>query len=101
VVAVSLSHAAFYLEGQEDTMNMRGYWTLAACTATPLEGAPPASGTCAAAFECCSGFCQNGHCVDPGPVACKDMGETCTSTADCCNPGAFVCTNGTCQSGIN
>ncbi len=88
------SHPAFYLEGQEDTMNMRGYWTLAACTATG-----PTS-TCAAGFECCSGFCSAGRCIDPGPVACKQVNEACTSTSECCNAGAIVCDQ-VCKSAIN
>ncbi len=90
------SHPAFYLEGQEETMNMRGFWTLSACTAT----AP--TSVCSAGFECCSGFCANGHCIDPGPVVCKQQGELCSTTADCCSAGAFICdSTGTCAPGIN
>jgi hypothetical protein len=32
---VDPSHPAIYLEGQDDTPNMRGFWTLASCIPTP------------------------------------------------------------------
>jgi hypothetical protein len=88
------SHPPFYLEGQEDTTNMRGFWALAACT--PTKG----GGGCQAGFECCSGFCDQGVCVDTGTVACKGVGEQCTVDADCCNTPAVKCIGGVCRADI-
>jgi hypothetical protein len=64
------SHPAIYMEGQTDTPNMRGFWTLSSCIATPgasggsLDGGVPGdAGTsggdggslaCTAGFQCCS-----------------------------------------------
>ncbi len=89
--ASDASHPAFFLEGQEeDTTNMRGFWSLAQCTASD-----PAS-TCGAGFECCSGFCDKGVCVDVSKVTCQGVSDTCTTVADCCNPSAVTCTGGKC-----
>ncbi len=94
--AIDPSHPAFYLEGQEETTtNMRGFWALAACTQTPKAGA--GGGTCAAGFECCSGFCDKGSCVDTGTLACAGLGGSCKVAADCCNSDIVVCTNGMCK----
>jgi hypothetical protein len=93
--ATDPSHPAFFLEGQEeDTTNMRGFWALAQCTASASGGA--AGGTCGAGFECCSGFCDMGTCVDVSKVTCQGVSETCTTVADCCNPAAVTCTGGKC-----
>lgn len=94
VGTVDPSHPAIYLEGQEDTPNMRGFWANATCTATAPAGSPPAA--CTAGYECCSGFCVNSVCVDPSTVACQGLGDTCTTVADCCNPNAVSCTKGQC-----
>jgi WD40 repeat protein len=89
------SHPAFFLEGQEETTtNMRGFWALAACTQTPVSGT---GGSCAAGFECCSGFCDKGVCVDTGKLACAQQGDSCKVSADCCNSPLVTCTNGSCQ----
>lgn len=64
--AVDPSHPAFYVESQTDKPNMRGFWALSACTETPSTG--ESSGTCSAGFECCSGFCVDGKCANPGSV---------------------------------
>jgi hypothetical protein len=97
---VDPSHPAIYLEGQEDTPNMRGFWTLASCIATPSSapdaGATDGGGACTAGFQCCSGFCNNGQCVDITTVACTGVGGSCKATSDCCNAGAVSCTNGQC-----
>jgi hypothetical protein len=85
------SHPAFYLEGQENTTNMRGFWALAACT--PTKG----GGACQAGFECCSGFCDQGVCVDTGTIACKGVGEQCVADADCCNGPQVKCVAGVCK----
>jgi hypothetical protein len=90
------SHPAFFLEGQEETTtNMRGFWALAACTQTPMPGA--GGGSCAAGFECCSGFCDKGACVDKGTLACAAQGDSCKVDADCCNSPLVGCKNGSCQ----
>lgn len=90
------SHPAFYLEGQEETTtNMRGFWALAACTQTPMPGA--GGGSCAAGFECCSGFCDKGKCVDTGAFACAGTGGDCKTVADCCNSGFTACVSGKCE----
>ena len=56
--ATDPSHPAIYLEGQEDTPNMRGFFTLAQCTASPSAaadagGTVDGSATCGNGFECC------------------------------------------------
>lgn len=86
---VDPSHPAIYLEGQEDTPNMRGFWANAACTATAAAGAPP--NACGAGYECCSGFCVDNACVDVTTVACAGVGDSCTADADCCNSGSVKC----------
>jgi hypothetical protein len=91
------SHPAIFLEGQEDTPNMRGFWTLAACVATPAAGSSADAGACTAGFNCCSGFCKNGMCVDLNKVACQSLGGPCASAADCCNASAVTCTGGSCS----
>ncbi len=90
------SHPAFFLEGQEeDTENMRGFWSLAQCTPTPKQGG--GGGSCTAGFQCCSGFCDMGTCTDQGNVSCVAVGGTCSASTDCCNSPAVVCNGGTCQ----
>ena len=93
--AVDPSHPAFFLEGQEETTtNMRGFWALAQCTASA--SGPTAGGTCGAGFECCSGFCDRGTCVDVSKVSCAGVSDSCATVADCCNPSAVTCTGGKC-----
>jgi hypothetical protein len=85
------SHPPFFLEGQEeDTTNMRGFWALAACI--PTKG----GGACQAGFECCSGFCDQGVCVDVNQFACKSLGDVCGTSSDCCNDDKVSCLNGVC-----
>ena len=92
---VDPSHPGFYLEGQEDTPNMRGFWANAVCTPTAAAGQPPNS--CSAGYECCSGFCIDSACVDPSTVACAGTGDTCNVASDCCNPDVVSCVSGKCQ----
>jgi hypothetical protein len=92
--ALDPSHPAIYLEGQEDTPNMRGFWALASCTSTVPAGT--SGGACGAGFECCSGFCEKGQCVDVSQIACVGIGGACGTSSDCCNAGAVSCTNGVC-----
>ncbi|WP_146649920.1 hypothetical protein [Labilithrix luteola] len=96
--ATDPSHPPFYLEGQEDSPNMRGFWTLAQCTPTPAPGA--GGGQCSAGFECCSGFCDKGVCVDVSKIACTGIGGECTSSGDCCNPSSVSCVDGRCSANV-
>jgi len=93
---VDPSHPAFYVEGQDDTTpNMRGFWALAKCIETPK---PPEKGpSCTANFECCSGFCVDGQCVDKSMLSCTGVGEACKAAGDCCNSAVTDCVSGTCQ----
>ncbi len=91
---VDPSHPAIYLEGQEDTPNMRGFWANAACTPTAAAGDPPNS--CGAGYECCSGFCVDNACVDVSKVSCAGTGASCTTSGDCCNSGSVECVGGVC-----
>ncbi len=86
------SHPAFFLEGQvETTANMRGFWALAACIATK------GGGSCTQGFQCCSGFCDKGTCIDKGGVSCVAVGGSCMDTSDCCNSSDVACTGGKCE----
>jgi hypothetical protein len=90
---VDPSHPAIYLEGQDDTPNMRGFWALAACIATPSHGGDAA---CTNGFECCSGFCENGQCAGVATVTCTGVGGACVTAADCCNSPVVTCDHGSC-----
>jgi hypothetical protein len=99
------SHPPFYLEGQDDTPNMRGFWASAQCIATgagqsdagaAVQSDAGTAGTCSQGFECCSGFCNAGKCIDVNMLACKPIGSSCTTSADCCNGTSGV----TCSSGV-
>lgn len=100
---VDPSHPPFYLEGQvPTTMNMRGFWALAACKASvPATGSdagtPDGGSSCTDGFECCSGFCVGGQCVDVTQVACKQIGDSCATSADCCNSDIISCSSGHCE----
>lgn len=92
---VDPSHPGFYVEGQDDaTPNMRGFWALAKCIETPK--APEPGPSCTANFECCSGFCVDGQCVDKTNLSCAGVGDSCESAADCCNKGLVDCVSGKC-----
>lgn len=91
---VDPSHPAIYLEGQEDTPNMRGFWANAACTPTAPPSGPP--NACGAGYECCSGFCVDNACVDVSKVSCVGVGSSCTSSGQCCNSGSVACLNSIC-----
>jgi hypothetical protein len=88
------SHPAFFLEGQEENReNMRGFWALAACM--PTQG----GGACHAGFQCCSGYCDRGTCVDRGRPACTPIGGSCMQSSDCCTTPVVTCIRGICQTG--
>jgi hypothetical protein len=92
---VDPSHPAFYVEGQGDTPNMRGFWALNQCIATPKAGATGPA--CTNGFECCSGFCVNGQCAEKSTLACAGVGEACSAAGDCCNQGATNCVDMICK----
>ena len=93
---VDPSHPAFYVEGQNDeTPNMRGFWALAKCIETPK---PAMKGpACTAGFECCSGFCVDGQCVDRTSLSCVGVGDACSAASDCCNGALTDCRDGVCR----
>jgi hypothetical protein len=89
------SHPAFYIEGQDATPNMRGFWALSACIQTPP---PDTMGEmCKANFECCSGFCVEGQCVDRTTSTCAGIGDACESAGDCCNQALVSCVSKQCK----
>jgi hypothetical protein len=93
------SRPPFYLDGQTDVPNMRGFWALAACIPTPTTGTQGQS--CTAGVECCSGFCDDGQCVEPSRLACVPVQGACITAADCCNTGSVQCRNGACTVVVN
>ncbi len=107
--AVDPSHPAFFLQSQEysyggtntaSSINMRAYWSLSSCTASAPAGTSPDAGvsgvaSCGSGFECCSGFCEQGTCVDSGSVSCASLGEACSAASQCCGAGGAV----TCSTG--
>jgi hypothetical protein len=95
IKTVDPSHPAFYLEGQENTPNMRGFWALAQCIQTPPPG--DKGMMCKANFECCSGFCVEGVCVDKQTEACAGIGEACATVGECCNAAAVSCVDKHCK----
>jgi hypothetical protein len=88
------SHPAFWLPGQDlTTINMSGYWALAACLQTGQ--------SCDQGYECCTGFCHADDggaptCVLP-PTGCSQIGDKCTTDGDCCNTPAVTCIGGFCS----
>jgi hypothetical protein len=89
------SHPAFYLEGQENTPNMRAFWALSQCIQTPPPGVT--SMECKANFECCSGFCVDKVCVDKTSQGCAGIGEACEAAGDCCNQAVVSCVDKKCK----
>jgi hypothetical protein len=93
---VDPSHAAFHLEGQDETnLAMRGFMSLPPCA---QNGAGCISGT-----DCCGGFCvanEDGGapmCTSTPPV-CSSAGDKCTTSADCCGAASgTTCINKVCS----
>lgn len=87
------SHPAFWLTGQDlTTINMDAYWAFEPCRQDGTD--------CSDGFECCSGFCRDQgdgtfQCVPPPTNECSQVGESCTTAADCCEPG-IQCLGGFC-----
>ncbi len=94
------SHPAFFVTGQEiKAGNMRAFAALEPCRGENV--------SCESSTECCDGrSCLqtvdgNGQpvlqCANPPPAECAREEESCTTTADCCNPNENVlCINGRC-----
>jgi hypothetical protein len=89
------SHPAFYLEGQENTPNMRAFWALSQCIQTPPPG--DTGMMCKANLECCSGFCVEDVCVDKTSQGCAGIGEACMTAGDCCNQALVSCVDMKCK----
>jgi hypothetical protein len=79
------SHPPFYLPGQSDTRNERGFWALDPCRA---EG-----DGCESGDQCCGGFCRPEDASDPASRhvcrppevgECVDSGDRCAQDSDCC-----------------
>jgi hypothetical protein len=85
---VDPSHAAFHLEGQDETnLAMRGFMSLPPCA---QNGQGCTSGT-----DCCGGYCANAE--DGGaptcrstPNGCSQNGDKCNVNGDCCNAASGV-----------
>jgi hypothetical protein len=85
---VDPSHAAFHLEGQDESnLAMRGFWSLPPCAQN--------GGTCQSGTDCCGGYCAGG--ADGGAPVCQSMpsgcsqnGDKCNATSDCCNAASGV-----------
>ena len=85
---VDPSHAAFHLEGQDETnLAMRGFMSLPPCA---QNGQGCTSGT-----DCCGGYCTSG--TDGGaptcrstPNGCSQNGDKCNAASDCCNAASGV-----------
>jgi hypothetical protein len=89
---VDPSHPAIYLEGQDDTPNMRGFWTLASCIPTPGATSALDAGEATSALDGGAGVdadatAQAGLTVDAGQAA-----ESCTNGFECCS--------GFCEQGV-
>ncbi|MFO0618317.1 MAG: hypothetical protein U0414_37330 [Polyangiaceae bacterium] len=82
------SHPAFRMPGQDDNLNMRGFWALDPCK--------QAGDSCATGSECCNKNCDMGVCKDPNPNGCSDNGNSCVTAADCCDVQA-ECINNVCS----
>ena len=91
------SFPGFYIEGQSESGNVRGFATLNPCKATGND--------CTTGLDCCTGFCiiepgqAVGMCTEEIPE-CSQQGEKCTTDDDCCPPGldepSLSCIGGFC-----
>lgn len=104
------SAPAFYFPGQElISGNSRAVFSLEAChPAAPANTTPTAANLCDSTLDCCAGA----ECVlDPPPLAnppvkhcvaatgnvCRNRGESCLTTSNCCGAvGGDVCAGGVC-----
>lgn len=89
------SHPPFYLPNQTESKNERGFWALDPCK--------PKGSSCETGDECCEGFCIPQSASDPsaGKVCgdksgCSQVGDKCTTSADCCAGAGATCLGGYC-----
>ncbi|HEY5241351.1 MAG TPA: hypothetical protein VIJ22_07795 [Polyangiaceae bacterium] len=52
------------------------------CSAATVE---IGGGACTQGFQCCSGSCDMGTCIDTGTFSCQGIGGACTQTSECCS----------------
>ncbi len=102
--ALDRSHPPFFLPNQSVSVgdtNERGFWSLDAC-----KPADDPSSVCSGNDECCSGACvvdtpltspPTRHCKTTAFAACRAVGESCVTSAQCCGAPADVCSSGACQ----
>lgn len=93
------SEVAYWLPGQTPTHRaVSAYWAPRPCRGNG-EG-------CGVGSECCSGDCRAPAeneplvCSPPLPQMCRQIGQTCSSVADCCGYPAdtsLVCTGNVCE----
>jgi hypothetical protein len=111
---VDPSHPAIYLEGQDDTPNMRGFWTLASCIPTPGAISAATSALDAGAAGDADATAQAGLTGDAGQAALTgdagqagltgDAGQAgltgdAGQAAESCTNG-FECCSGFCEQGV-
>lgn len=104
------SYPAFYLPGQELIAgNSKGVFALDACRAP--SATLSSANACDTDLDCCGAPATSACVLDPPPLAnppskhcvslaagtCRSVGESCTSTSNCCNAaGGGVCAGGFC-----
>jgi hypothetical protein len=104
------SYPAFYLPGQELIAgNSKGVFALDACRAP--SATLSTANECDTDFDCCGAPATAACVLDPPPLAsppskhcvnlaagtCRNIGESCVSTSNCCNAAAGgVCAAGVC-----
>jgi hypothetical protein len=82
------SHPAFRVPGQDDNLNMRGFWALDPCKQI--------GDGCGTGSECCNQNCAEGICKDPNPSECVQDGNHCEQSSECCEKGS-ECINHICS----
>jgi len=104
------SYPAFYMPGQELIAgNSKGVFALDACR--PASAVLSSANVCDTDLDCCGAPATAACVLDPPPLAsppskhcvnlaagtCRNVGESCTSTSNCCNAAAGgVCAAGVC-----
>lgn len=105
------SYPAFYLPGQELIAgNSRAVFALEACHPAVASN-PTNANLCDSDLDCCGAPATAACVLDPQPLAnppvkhcistaaatCRDVGQSCTQTSQCCNAvNGGVCANGVC-----
>ena len=105
------SHPAFYLPGQELIAgNSRGVFALDSCHPA-VSGTATSANLCDSDLDCCNAPGTAACVLDPPPLAsppvkhcvsaaanvCRNVGESCLTTSNCCNAASGgVCAAGVC-----